>query len=139
MALADQRSTDQRGRITDHPTDQRLADAKAQLLSPAERAIIEAQFGQLVGPIIDAKLDAKARELMASQEARWRQVLHDLVGDDPEHAARLISREQAAELLGVSLSTVKRMEERGELPEPIRFNDRVVRYRLVDIEKVARG
>jgi predicted DNA-binding transcriptional regulator AlpA len=119
--------------------DQRLDDTKADLLSPAERAAFEAQFGQLVGPIIDAKLDAKARELMASQADRWRQVLHDVAGPEPEHAARLVSREQAAKLLDVSLSTVKRMEERGELPEPIKFNERVVRHRLVDIEKVARG
>ena len=41
-------------------------------------------------------------------------------------------------MLGVSLSTIKRMEHTGELPEPIKFNERIVRHRLVDIEEVAR-
>jgi len=50
----------------------------------------------------------------------------------------LVSRSEAAAMLGVSLSTIKRMEHTGELPEPIKFNERIVRHRLVDIEEVAR-
>lgn len=50
----------------------------------------------------------------------------------------LCTREDAATMLAVSLSTIKRMEEASELPEPIKIGERGVRHRIVDIEKLAK-
>src|SRR5262249_7179557 len=44
----------------------------------------------------------------------------------------LLSRKQAAELIGCSSATVRRLEKRGVLPS-VRFNERLVRYRSADI------
>ena len=38
----------------------------------------------------------------------------------------------------VSIPTLKRMEARGEL-EPVHISERVVRYRLEDIERIEAG
>jgi predicted DNA-binding transcriptional regulator AlpA len=45
---------------------------------------------------------------------------------------RLLSRQQIAVKQGVSVETVKRRERQGLL-QPIRFNSRLVRYRLSDV------
>jgi predicted DNA-binding transcriptional regulator AlpA len=110
---------------------------KAELLPPSERAKLEDLYGKVIGPIIDAKLEAKAQELLARQSKNLTQVLSELLGPD-DRDARLISRQSAAELLGVSLSTIKRMEASGELPEPIKFGEHTVRHRLIDVEAIAR-
>ena len=59
------------------------------------------------------------------------------MGDTSDREQWLVSREEAAELLNVSLSTLKRLEG-ADLPEPIKFGERIVRHRLVDIEGLAR-
>ncbi len=46
----------------------------------------------------------------------------------------LLSRRQIAERWGVSIETVKRREKTGSL-RSLRFNQRLVRYRLSDIER----
>ncbi len=112
--------------------------AKADLLHPAERAALEAQLGEIVGPILDAKLEAKAVELVERYRLTQLAVLSSILGDTTERDRLLVSRDEAAEMLAVSLSTVKRMEESGELPEPIKFGERVVRHRLIDIEAIAK-
>ncbi len=123
---------------TDLRTDQRIARTKADLLSPADRAELEATYGKLIGPLIDAKLETKARELLDRYQERQLALIRAVVGDTSNRDQLLVSRDEAAEMLGVSLSTVKRMEEGGELPEPIKFNERIVRHRIVDIERLAR-
>lgn len=45
---------------------------------------------------------------------------------------RMISRAQLAKRWGVSKETIKRRENEGLL-QPIRFNQRLLRYRLEDI------
>ena len=132
----------------DHPTDQRslspwhspkrIEKAKADLLSPVERAELEAALGSLVGPIIDAKLEAKAVELVERYRLAHLATLKEILGDTTYRDQLLVSREDAAVLLSVSLSTIKRMEESGELPEPQRIGERAVRHRLVDIEAIAK-
>jgi excisionase family DNA binding protein len=47
-----------------------------------------------------------------------------------------LSREEAAELLGVSHRTLRRWELRGQLPA-VRINRRVIRYRRCDIDDMA--
>ena len=42
----------------------------------------------------------------------------------------LLSSEQVADLLSISVRTVWRMVLRGELPKPIRYNRRLVRWRI---------
>jgi len=49
-------------------------------------------------------------------------------------APRLLSRTDVAQMLGLSLRTVERMEEKGELPAPVRLG-RLVRFRASDIER----
>ena len=48
---------------------------------------------------------------------------------------RLLSRKEVARRWGVSTETVKRRASEGLLP-PIRFNQRLVRYRLSDIRRL---
>lgn len=116
-----------------------IAKHKADLMPPAERAAIIEQFGKAIEPWLDARLEAKARELVARYQdqmlATWEKIFGD--GDIPRDEL-LCSREIAAKMLGVSLSTIKRMEEAGELPDPIKIGERAVRHRIVDIEKLAK-
>jgi excisionase family DNA binding protein len=48
---------------------------------------------------------------------------------------RFLDRVGVAQLLGVHLETVKRMERDGRLPKPIAFGLRVVRHERAAIEK----
>ena len=48
--------------------------------------------------------------------------------------SQLLTAEQVARLLAVSVKTVRRMTRRGELPRPVRIG-RQVRWRLADIER----
>jgi excisionase family DNA binding protein len=118
--------------------DHRLERLKAELLSPRERAALEDQYGKALGPLIDAKLEAKAQELLQRQAKSIRSIYHALVADMTNRDQLLVSREEAAQLLNISLSTLKRMEERGELPKPQKFGERIVRHRLIDIEAIAK-
>ena len=112
--------------------------AKTELLLPEERAALESQLGAIVGPIIDAKLEAKAVELVERYRQSWLSVFKSVFGETTDRDRFLVSRDEAAELLGVSLSTVKRMEESGQLPEPIKLGERIVRHRLIDVEALAK-
>lgn len=47
----------------------------------------------------------------------------------------LLDVRQVAELLGVHQRTVWRMAATGALPAPIRLSERVVRWRLADLER----
>jgi predicted DNA-binding transcriptional regulator AlpA len=47
----------------------------------------------------------------------------------------LLSAQEVAKWMGVSVRTIKRREKDGQL-SPIRFNDRLVRYRLSDVLKI---
>jgi len=123
------------------PNDQRdeakVARLKAKLLPAADREEIETLYGKAVGPIIDAKLEARAQELLGEYRQAWQKTYSDFFGDMTQREVLLVSREEAAALLNVSLSTIKRMEDSGELPEPRKFGERNVRHRLVDIERIA--
>jgi predicted DNA-binding transcriptional regulator AlpA len=45
----------------------------------------------------------------------------------------LLSATQAAILIGASKRTFFRLVERGEMPQPIRFTRKLVRWRLADV------
>ena len=47
----------------------------------------------------------------------------------------LLDVRQVAELLGVHVRTVWRMAATGEIPPPIKLSERVVRWRLSDLER----
>jgi len=49
-------------------------------------------------------------------------------------ANQFVTESGAAALLGVSHMTLRRMDERGEGPPRLKLSDRMVRYRLADIE-----
>jgi predicted DNA-binding transcriptional regulator AlpA len=75
-------------------------------------------------------------ELAARHEKSWRGLFEYLRQDDD---VVLVSREQAAKMLGICLSSIQRLEKRGELPEPHRFGERTVRHQLKDILAFANG
>ncbi len=52
--------------------------------------------------------------------------------------AELISRDQLAKRWGVSKETIKRREREGLLT-PLRFNQRLLRYRMEDIVEIERS
>ncbi len=119
-----------------------LAKHRANLMPAADRAELEATYGKVIGPLIDAKLEAKleakARELVDRYQEAWVAAFTQINGDATPREELLCTREDAAKMLSVSLSTVKRMETDGLLPDPIAVGERGVRHRLIDIEKLAR-
>jgi excisionase family DNA binding protein len=46
----------------------------------------------------------------------------------------LLSAQQVAERLSISVRTVQRMVQRGELPRPIRYNRKLIRWPTAEIE-----
>ena len=62
----------------------------------------------------------------------------NLASKAPAKGVLLQSRWQVAEILGVSIDTIKRMERRGQLI-PIRLNSRMIRYRLTDVEQMMKA
>jgi excisionase family DNA binding protein len=46
----------------------------------------------------------------------------------------LLTAQEVADRLSISSRTVWRMERRGELPSPIRYNRKLVRWKAADIE-----
>ena len=116
------------------------AHVREKLLPDDEREALIRPYGEAIRPILGKLLDAKAEELAQRYEASWSRWLADLNA----HVARengqiLVTRDKAAEMLGVSLSSIKRLEERGELPKPQRFGERTVRHRLNDILAFAKS
>ncbi len=111
---------------------------KMQLLSAAEREELLTQVGRVIEPLLDAKLEAKALELLERYGEHWLGMLATTFGDGEHPREELLcTREEAAKMLGISLSTIKRMEAAGELAEPIKLGERRVAHRVVDIEKIA--
>jgi excisionase family DNA binding protein len=47
----------------------------------------------------------------------------------------LLTAQQVAHRLSVSVRTVWRLLERNELPQPVRYNRKLVRWRAMDIER----
>lgn len=46
----------------------------------------------------------------------------------------LLSAQQVAERLSISVRTVQRMVQRGELPKPIRYNRKLIRWPTAEVE-----
>ena len=112
-----------------------IEKAVAKLLPAIDRDALEATWGRIIGPWLDAKLEAKAVEVVARSQESWRKALDCDIGLPRDQL--LCSREDAAKMLGVSLSTIQRMEG-GELPEALTIGERNRMHRLIDIEGLAR-
>jgi excisionase family DNA binding protein len=108
---------------------------RRNLMSPADQEAFLRTYGEAMRPMLEATLDAKVEELAARYEKAWHAFGEYLRSDE---AGVLVSRDEAAEMLGVSLSSIQRLEKRGELPEPQRFGARTVRHRLEDIRAFAK-
>jgi len=118
-----------------HPAGREQRERTREKLLPThEREELVRQYGELIRPMLTELLDAKAEKLLVSYEKAWRAAFATLKEDE---STVLVSREQAAEILGCSISTVQRLERNGELPEPRRYGHRTVRHRLGDIRAFA--
>lgn len=53
---------------------------------------------------------------------------------DPTRNVTLLTSRQVADLIGVDVRTVWRMAQTGDIPAPIRLSQRVVRWRLADLD-----
>lgn len=53
---------------------------------------------------------------------------------DPTRNVTLLTARQVADLIGVDVRTVWRMAQTGGIPAPIRLSQRVVRWRLADLD-----
>ena len=53
---------------------------------------------------------------------------------DPTRNVTLLTARQVADLIGVDVRTVWRMAQTGSIPAPIRLSQRVVRWRLADLD-----
>jgi predicted DNA-binding transcriptional regulator AlpA len=56
-----------------------------------------------------------------------------LIKQEPLRAERYLSKDDLATLLGCSKQTIVRMSQTGELPDPLRFSHKMVRWRESDI------
>jgi predicted DNA-binding transcriptional regulator AlpA len=119
----------------DHPLGRQQRDLLREKLFPAgDRDELVRLHGELILPALTELLDAKVEKLAAQYEKAWKAAFATLKEDD---SAVLIPREQVAELLGCSISTVQRLEKSGKLPKPQRYGHRTVRHRLGDIRAFA--
>jgi len=113
---------------------------KGKLLPDNERQELIRQYGEAIRPILEKLLDAKAEELSQRYEGSWEKWLAEWKAEAVrENDQVLVTRDDAAQMLGISLPSVKRLEERGELPKPRRFGKRNVRHKLSDILAFAKG
>ena len=113
---------------------------KGKLLPESEREELIQQYGEAMRPILEKLLDAKAEQLSQRYEGSWGKWLAEWKAEAVrENEQVLVTRDEAAEMLGISLSSVKRLEDRGELPKPRRFGERTVRHKLSDILAFAKG
>jgi predicted DNA-binding transcriptional regulator AlpA len=108
---------------------------RRKLMPPDEQEALLRQYGEVVRSVLETTLDAKVEELADRYQKSWGGFFEYFRNDD----VILVSREQAAEMLGVSLSSIQRLEKRGELPKPQRYGTRIVRHQLKDIVAFARG
>ena len=121
-----------------HPLGrQQRENLRERLLPAGEREELVRLYGELVLPTLEKLLDAKIEELASRYEEAWAwaRAFAPLKETD---GIRLVTRKKAAEMLGVSLSSIQRLEKRGDLPEPERFG-RTVRHELDDIVAFAKG
>lgn len=54
--------------------------------------------------------------------------------EDAAHSITLLTAREVADLLGVHVRSVWRMAQTGDIPAPIRLSQRVVRWRLTDLD-----
>ncbi len=116
-----------------------VEDAKTALLSPAERSAFLFQLGKAIEPWLDAKLEAKARELIETRQIDRLAAWADIIGSTgTSRNDFLCSREGAAQMLGITLDALTSLETDGTLPRPIKIQRRPA-HRVVDIERIARS
>lgn len=121
----------------DHPAGrQQRQNLREKLLPENDRGELVRQYGELIRPMLTALLDAKVEELAVRYEKAWRAAFATLKEDE---SGTLKTREEVAELLGCSVSTIQRLEQSGELPKPRRYGHRTVRHLLSDIRAFAQG
>jgi hypothetical protein len=89
-----------------------------------------------VRPILEEVLDVRVQELATRHEESWRGFFEYLTQDAD---VILVSGDQAAKMLNVSVASIQRLKQRGELPESQRFKERTVRHQLKDMLAFARG
>jgi hypothetical protein len=87
---------------------------------------------------VNAKVVSRAD---APTKKRARKTTDETIEQIGAENERLLSRRQVAVREGVSIMTIKRREQEGSLT-PLRFNERLIRYRLSDVlayEQAAAG
>jgi predicted DNA-binding transcriptional regulator AlpA len=114
-----------------HPFGRQQRENLREKLLPAEE-----REELVILPTLEKLLDAKVEELASRYEKAWANIFAPFKEAD---GIRLVTHKEAAEMLGVSLSSIQRLEKRGDLPEPERFGSRTVRHKLDDIVAFAKG
>jgi hypothetical protein len=113
-----------------HPIGQQQRENLREKLLPAsDLKRLVRQYGELILPTLEKLLNAKVEELAVRYEEAWTRAFAHLKVDD---GVQLVSRKKAAGMLGISLSSIQRLEQRGELPKPHRYG-RTVRHQIDDI------
>jgi excisionase family DNA binding protein len=51
----------------------------------------------------------------------------------------LLTAQEVADRLAVGVRTLQRMVERGEVPQPIRFSRKLIRWRMCDVADYIEG
>jgi hypothetical protein len=88
-----------------------------KLVSPTQRADIVRTYGAVIGPILEAKLEAKAAELVERYRLAWISAF-DHLANASEREKLLVSRDEGSDLLACSLARAKGMAADGLWPTP---------------------
>lgn len=60
--------------------------------------------------------------------------MSDVLPDPERRPATLLTAKQVAAMLGIHVRSLWRMAQSGDVPPPIRLSERVVRWRITDLE-----
>ncbi|NOU05932.1 MAG: helix-turn-helix domain-containing protein [Hyphomicrobiaceae bacterium] len=113
---------------------QRCEAMKERILPEGERKQLLATYGEAIRPILTKLLDERAAQLVDGWDRSFKSMGEYLSADDREALSRrLLTHAEAAQMLGCSVATVKRMVQQGRLPQPVEISERRIGHRMPDI------
>jgi len=90
---------------------QQLDKARGKLMSEAEREAFIRDHGEVMRPMLERLLDEKAAKIVEGYEKSWASALGN--GEPDPSECRLMTAQEAATLVAMPLSTIKRLKALG--------------------------
>jgi excisionase family DNA binding protein len=113
--------------------------ASPVLLTAAQAAAIARDYGQPVADMLTANVKAMQADHYAKMAAIIQAGLEATAPDEPPRGPILLSHGEVAELLDISVATVKRLVQDGRLPKPVQISAHRIGHRWTDVRDFARS